>query len=132
MVPTTVLTVAVKGSAMSPTHTALVEDAHDAVLHALAASRDDGVMSRTTKLRPITEMLLVITVPATLRPRSRAESTGAAAGGGDVYLGSTKLPSVPRFKTPLFVPPLPPRRLQSTESLCTQGPPTSPICLVLV
>jgi hypothetical protein len=55
-----------------------------------------------------------------------------SAGGGDVYLGSTKLPSVLRFKTPLFVPPLPPRRLQSTESLCTQGPPTSPICIVLV
>ena len=77
MVPAIPPIVTTSGSATAPTHTALVEDAHDVVEHSAAPSRPEGVVSEKAKLSPMTERQLVTSEVATLATASRALMTGA-------------------------------------------------------
>ena len=75
--PTTPPTVITSGSATLPIHTALVDDAHDAVEHSAEPSPPDGVESAKAKFSPITDRLLVVAEAATLAMDERELTAGA-------------------------------------------------------
>ena len=77
MVPAIPQIVTTSGSATAPTHTALVEDAHDVVEHSAAPSRPEGVVSEKAKLSPTTERLLVTWDVATFDKACLALTAGA-------------------------------------------------------